>query len=54
MGDTDRDFVVGIHDFLTVLTFWGPCSGTCPDVDGDNNVGVVDFLAVLSHWGPCP
>ncbi len=52
-GDSDRDGVVGILDFLDVLSTWGACPDptSCPtDFDGDGLVGIEDLLIVLSNW----
>jgi len=52
-GDLDGDQVVGVADFLLLLTAWGPCSdcGSCPaDFDGDCAVGITDFLILLANW----
>ncbi|MHC4218473.1 MAG: hypothetical protein ACYSU7_08455 [Planctomycetota bacterium] len=55
-ADIDNDGVVGITDFLMLLSDWGPCPpspGCCPsDVNGDGEVGVGDFLLILAGWGP--
>ena len=50
-SDLDGDGVVGILDFLFLLSQWGTPGG---DVDGDGTTGVSDFLALLGNWGPCP
>jgi hypothetical protein len=55
-GDLDGDGVVGIVDFLELLSAWGPCPAPCPpqcpgDLDGTCSVGVVDLLLLLSGWG---
>ena len=47
----DDNSIVGIVDFLTLLSQWGG-PGSC-DFDG-GGVGIVDFLDLLAHWGPCP
>ncbi len=57
--DVTSDHVVGVNDFLEVLTRWGDvvlCGNVRAqgDVDRDRVVGVGDFLAVLAAWGPCP
>jgi hypothetical protein len=52
--DVDGDFEIGVTDFLTLLSAWGPNSGHPADLDGDGTVGVADFLELLSMWGPCP
>ncbi|MHC4081452.1 MAG: C25 family cysteine peptidase [Planctomycetota bacterium] len=49
--DLSGDGVVGISDFLLLLSGWGTPAG---DVDGDGDTGVTDFLAILAAWGPCP
>jgi hypothetical protein len=46
--------VVGLIDFLILLTEWGPCADctNCPaDFDGDCEVGSADFLILLANWG---
>ncbi|MHC4414441.1 MAG: GC-type dockerin domain-anchored protein [Planctomycetota bacterium] len=53
------DGVVGINDFLVLLSSWGPCSNQltdpCPaDLDCDGMVGINDFLEMLAAWGNCP
>jgi hypothetical protein len=54
------DGIIGIDDFLAVLSAWGPCVAACPaDFTGpggvpDGVVGIDDFLGVLSGWGGCP
>ncbi len=48
----DCDGVVGIVDFLGLLSQWGQV-GTFCDIDG-GGVGIVDFLALLANWGACP
>ncbi len=56
LGDLTGDGVVGIADFLELLTNWGPCPGPCSecpaDLDGDCIVGIRDFLILLANWGP--
>lgn len=42
LWDLDGDGVVGIVDFLTLLTNWF------------NPYGIVEFLDLLANWGPCP
>lgn len=54
-GDVNGDGVVGIQDFLDLLSAWGPCTAACPpacaaDFDGDCSVGIADFLTVLANW----
>ncbi len=46
------DGIVGINDFLQLLTEWSLIGAPC-DVDG-GGVGINDFLALLANWGPCP
>ena len=48
----DCDGVVGIVDFLGLLSQWGQV-GTLCDFDG-GGVGINDFLELLGNWGPCP
>jgi len=57
-ADTDGDGVVGILDFLTVLTQWGPCDAgssctadVAPVPGGDGIVGIDDFLLILAYCG---
>ena len=52
--DLDGDGMVGITDFLDLLSQWGEDPGGPPDFDGDGTVGITDFLELLSHWGACP
>ncbi len=54
-GDLDGDGLVGITDFLLLLSLWGPCDDPCPpaclgDLDGDCTVGITDFLILLANW----
>jgi hypothetical protein len=54
-GDLDGDFVVGMQDFLLLLSDWGPCPQPCPptchgDINGDCTVGIQDFLILLANW----
>lgn len=52
-GDINGDGVVGITDFLQLLTLWGPCGNcnSCPaDLDGDCTVGINDMLLLLANW----
>ncbi len=51
--DLDGDGMVGIVDFLELLSLWGTDPGGPPDFDGDGDVGIVDFLTLLAAWGPC-
>ncbi len=48
----DRNGIVDIVDFLTVLSQWG-LAGTPCDIDGAG-IGPKDFSNVMAHWGPCP
>jgi len=48
----DGDSIVGIVDFLALLSQWGQVGTTC-DIDG-GGVGISDFLALLANWGACP
>ncbi len=54
-GDLDGDGMVGINDFLALLSAWGPCPdppAECPgDLDGDGIVGITDLLTLLANWG---
>jgi len=55
VGDIDGDGIVGINDFLILLSEWGPCEVPCPpacaaDLDGDCVVGIGDFLTLLANW----
>ena len=53
--DIDGDGVVGITDFLIMLSAWGDCPlppAQCPaDLDLDGTVGVTDLLILLANWG---
>ena len=52
--DLNGDGIVGIEDFLFLLSTWGSCSdcGTCPaDFDSDCSVGILDLLILLGNWG---
>ena len=44
--------VVGIVDFLGLLSAWGECVEECclADVDLDRDVGITDFLILLGNW----
>jgi hypothetical protein len=52
--DFNADGVVGVNDFLLLLSRWGPVTGSDrrADVDNDGMVGVTDFLTVLASWTP--
>ena len=52
--DGSNDGIVGINDFLFVLTEWGNGPSSQADVNHDQIVDISDFLAILGHWGPCP
>jgi len=54
LGDCGNcDEVVGIVDFLDLLSQWGqPAPQRC-DLDADGIVGINDFLDLLIEWGPC-
>ncbi len=50
-GDIDGDGVVGIFDFLLVLSEWGICTAPCTyDTNFDLKVGIDEFLEVLANW----
>jgi hypothetical protein len=51
-GDIDGDGLVGVNDFLLLLTKWGGCEAACclADLDMDGQVGVTDFLILLATW----
>ena len=55
IGDLDGDAVVGILDFLALLSAWGPCPAPpadCPaDLDGDGTGGINDLRTLLANWG---
>ena len=46
------DGMVGITDFLELLSQWFIIGGSC-DFDG-GGVGITDFLKLLANWGACP
>ncbi len=48
----DNDGIVGIVDFLALLSQWGMIGTSC-DFNG-SGVGITDFLELLANWGPCP
>ena len=48
------DGIVGITDFLLLLSLWNTNPGGPPDYNGNGNVGIEDFLELLANWGPCP
>ncbi len=52
--DLDLDGIVGITDFLLLLSLWNTDPGGPPDYNGNGNVGIEDFLELLANWGPCP
>jgi len=49
-----NDGIVGINDFLFVLSEWGNGPSSQADVNHDQIVNINDFLLILSNWGPCP
>ena len=56
-GDLDEDGIVGISDFLLLLSLWGDCPDPCPpacvgDIDEDCTVGITDMLLLLANWTP--
>ncbi len=51
--DLDADGVVGVADFIALLSAWGACPdcGNClADFDGDCSVGITDLLVLLANW----
>jgi hypothetical protein len=50
----DNDKIVGIIDFLALLSQWGQIGGSCDMGLGDPGVGIQEFLELLGAWGPCP
>ncbi len=54
LGDLNADGVVGMNDFLDLLSQWGTDPGGPADCDGDDIVGINDVLLLLANWGPCP
>jgi predicted outer membrane repeat protein len=52
LGDIDVDGVVGILDFLELLTAWGECPETCwmAALDPDGEVGISDFVILVANW----
>jgi hypothetical protein len=52
LADLVVDQVVGVEDFLWLLSEWG-CTSCPSDLDADGIVGVTDFLGLLALWGPC-
>jgi len=53
-ADLDGNGIVGINDFLDLLSQWGSGPGGPPDFDGNGTVGPEDFWELLDNWGPCP
>ncbi|MHC4349002.1 MAG: hypothetical protein ACYS15_10795 [Planctomycetota bacterium] len=53
-ADVDADGIVGITDFLAMISGWGACPCCRADIDGDGAVGITDFLALVEGWGSCP
>ena len=52
LADIDGDGLVGVVDFLNLLSAWGPCVDDCclADLNRDGFVDTVDFLLLLSRW----
>jgi hypothetical protein len=50
IGDLDGDGVVGVLDFLALLSAWGPNPNHPADLDLNGEVGVTDLLILLSDW----
>ncbi len=50
----DDDGVVGITDFLALLTEWGQAGTPCDFGLGAPGIGIEEFLDLLAHWGACP
>ncbi|MEE8458731.1 MAG: choice-of-anchor Q domain-containing protein [Phycisphaerales bacterium] len=51
-GDVNRDGLVGITDFLSLLAAWGPC---CPgDLNVDGVIDATDLDLIVALLGPCP
>ena len=48
-SDLNGDGLVGIEDFLMLLSQWG--TDGSGDIDGDGIVGVLDLLILLTWWG---
>ena len=54
LPDIDQDGVVGILDFLDLLSLWGPADCSVfkrGDLNMDGEVGVTDLLILLEAWG---
>ena len=51
--DITGDNLIGIQDFLLLLSLWGTNPGGAPDFDGDGVVAVPDLLILLGAWGAC-
>ncbi len=49
LGDLDADGIVGILDFLALLSMWGQ-SNVAADLDMNGTVGINDFLLLLANW----
>jgi hypothetical protein len=49
--DLDGDGLVGVLDFLALLSAWGPNPIHPADLDDDGEVGVTDLLILLANWG---
>ncbi len=50
----DHDGIVGIVDFLGLLSQWDQVGTSCDFGLGEPGVGINEFLDVLANWGPCP
>ena len=48
------DGLVGINDFLALLSQWGQVAVSCELGLGSPGVGIEEFLDLLAHWGACP
>ena len=48
--DLDGDGIVGVLDFLALLSAWGPNPNHPADLDLDGDVGVSDVLILLANW----
>ena len=54
LPDLDQDGIVGVNDFLDLLSLWGPSDCTIyrhGDINVDGEVGVEDLLIILEFWG---
>ncbi len=53
LPDLDQDGIVGINDYLLVLSLWGPSDCTkyrVGDINWDGEVDTVDMLIILAVW----